>query len=107
MYNKWLLVNCEIASTEVNNVGKMCSKNDGTEQNGTLTVTRVLIQVRSWQWKPFKNSARSDNLSLLHWKRCDDVSTDYPFAKYSVKREVRFSSFRSVDIRFGRFHRVT
>ncbi|XP_063680113.1 DNA methyltransferase 1-associated protein 1-like [Bolinopsis microptera] len=45
-------------------------------------------KVRSWQWKPFKNSARSDNLSLLHWKRCDDTSSDYPFAKYSVKREI-------------------
>ncbi|KAL5259325.1 hypothetical protein ACHWQZ_G009685 [Mnemiopsis leidyi] len=47
-----------------------------------------LPEVRSWQWKPFKNSARNDNLSLLHWKRCDDTSTDYPFAKYSVKREI-------------------
>lgn len=45
-------------------------------------------KVRSWQWKPFKNSARSDNLSLYHWRRGDDTSTDYPFAKYSVKCEI-------------------
>ena len=45
-------------------------------------------KVRSWQWKPFKNFGRNDNLTLYHWRRKDDTSTEYPFAKYSKKCEV-------------------
>ncbi|KAI0776145.1 hypothetical protein BD413DRAFT_526828 [Trametes elegans] len=39
-----------------------------------------------WEWRPFKNSARSDGFKLSHWaKASTDPEADYPFAKYNVQ----------------------
>ena len=38
-----------------------------------------------WEWRPFKNGARSDSLRLYHWvKQGSGADNDYPFAKYNV-----------------------
>lgn len=40
----------------------------------------------TWQWLPFSNSARKDNLQLYHWVRVVNgvpPTGDYPFAKYN------------------------
>ncbi|EPS98724.1 hypothetical protein FOMPIDRAFT_1164806 [Fomitopsis schrenkii] len=39
-----------------------------------------------WEWRKFKNGARSDNLNLSRWvKAGQDPEADYPFAKYNVQ----------------------
>ncbi|KAI0053746.1 hypothetical protein FA95DRAFT_484388 [Auriscalpium vulgare] len=39
-----------------------------------------------WQWRNFKNGARTDGLELGHWvKAHTDPDAEYPFAKYNVK----------------------
>ncbi|OBZ70255.1 SWR1-complex protein 4 [Grifola frondosa] len=39
-----------------------------------------------WEWKPFKNGARTDSLELSHWAKAGaDPDADYPFAKYNVQ----------------------
>ncbi|KAJ4478313.1 hypothetical protein J3R30DRAFT_3657575 [Lentinula aciculospora] len=39
-----------------------------------------------WEWRSFKNAARSDSLELGHWvKATDSPNTDYKFAKYNVQ----------------------
>ncbi|KAI0751099.1 hypothetical protein C8Q80DRAFT_1217958 [Daedaleopsis nitida] len=39
-----------------------------------------------WEWRSFKNGARSDGLRLSHWaKSTTDPEADYPFAKYNVQ----------------------
>ncbi|CAH8620758.1 unnamed protein product [Heterobilharzia americana] len=43
-------------------------------------------RVRPWQWIPFTNSARQDNLVLYHWRRESsdpDANKDYYFARYN------------------------
>ncbi|KAH9943165.1 uncharacterized protein BXZ73DRAFT_87558 [Epithele typhae] len=38
-----------------------------------------------WEWRPFKNGARSDELRLSHWvKSSEDPETEYHFAKYNI-----------------------
>ncbi|CAM6121282.1 unnamed protein product [Calypogeia fissa] len=44
-----------------------------------------------WQWHPFTNSARGDNLQLYHWVRVVDgvqPTGDYAFSKYNKAVEV-------------------
>ncbi|KAF8897712.1 hypothetical protein BD779DRAFT_1492188 [Infundibulicybe gibba] len=42
-----------------------------------------------WEWRSFKNEARSDSLELGHWvKASTDPSAEYPFAKYNVTGNV-------------------
>ncbi|TBU33025.1 hypothetical protein BD311DRAFT_749067 [Dichomitus squalens] len=39
-----------------------------------------------WEWRPFRNGARTDDLRLSHWvKSSVDPEADYPFAKYNVQ----------------------
>ncbi|KAJ6598891.1 hypothetical protein DFH09DRAFT_17877 [Mycena vulgaris] len=39
-----------------------------------------------WEWRPFKNGARTDALQLQHWaKATADPDAEYPFAKYNVQ----------------------
>ncbi|KAL0570098.1 swr complex subunit [Marasmius crinis-equi] len=39
-----------------------------------------------WEWRPFKNGARSDSLQLGHWvKATTEPESEYPFAKYNVQ----------------------
>ncbi|KAI0355387.1 hypothetical protein OH77DRAFT_1424874 [Trametes cingulata] len=39
-----------------------------------------------WEWRPFKNGARSDGLRLSHWvKASTDPEAEYPFAKYNIQ----------------------
>ncbi|KZT05541.1 uncharacterized protein LAESUDRAFT_726808 [Laetiporus sulphureus 93-53] len=39
-----------------------------------------------WEWKSFKNGARSDSLKLSHWTKAEtDPDADYPFAKYNIQ----------------------
>ncbi|KAJ7094600.1 hypothetical protein B0H15DRAFT_129797 [Mycena belliarum] len=39
-----------------------------------------------WEWRQFKNSARTDSLQLGHWvKASTDPEAEYPFAKYNVQ----------------------
>ncbi|XP_020593164.1 SWR1-complex protein 4 isoform X2 [Phalaenopsis equestris] len=45
----------------------------------------------TWQWLPFTNSARSDNLQLYHWVRVVNgipPTGDYQFAKYNKSIDV-------------------
>lgn len=45
----------------------------------------------TWQWLPFTNSARKDNLQLYHWVRVVNgvpPTGDYPFAKYNKSVDV-------------------
>ncbi|KAJ7904687.1 hypothetical protein B0H14DRAFT_3079504 [Mycena olivaceomarginata] len=40
-----------------------------------------------WEWRPFKNGARTDSLQLNHWTKASaDPDAEYPFAKYNVQR---------------------
>ncbi|RPD66839.1 hypothetical protein L226DRAFT_608127 [Lentinus tigrinus ALCF2SS1-7] len=40
----------------------------------------------TWEWRPFKNGARSDGLRLSHWTKAGtDPETDYQFAKYNIQ----------------------
>jgi hypothetical protein len=49
--------------------------------------------IPTYQYRPFKNSARTDGLELCHWIKCYKGTTglikepdeDYPFAKYNKK----------------------
>ncbi|EGO27874.1 hypothetical protein SERLADRAFT_447095 [Serpula lacrymans var. lacrymans S7.9] len=42
-----------------------------------------------WEWRSFKNGARSDSLQLGHWvKATTDPSAEYPFEKYNVKSTI-------------------
>jgi len=43
-------------------------------------------RVRQWIWMPFANPARSDNLTLNHWRRKADEGKEYPFAKFGKAR---------------------
>jgi len=36
-----------------------------------------------WRWKDFGNSARSDELRLLHWAKKADLNDDYYFTQYN------------------------
>ncbi|KAJ7683998.1 hypothetical protein B0H17DRAFT_1204759 [Mycena rosella] len=39
-----------------------------------------------WEWRPFKNGARTDALRLSHWaKATADPDAEYQFAKYNVQ----------------------
>ncbi|TFK90862.1 hypothetical protein K466DRAFT_583325 [Polyporus arcularius HHB13444] len=39
-----------------------------------------------WEWRPFKNGARSDGLRLSHWAKAGtDTESEYQFAKYNVQ----------------------
>ncbi|KAI3621491.1 swr1-complex protein 4 [Moniliophthora roreri] len=39
-----------------------------------------------WEWRNFRNGARTDTLELGHWvKATTDPEADYPFAKYNVQ----------------------
>lgn len=40
-------------------------------------------KVRSWQWMPFKNPARTDEAVFYHWRRTADEPKEYPFAKFN------------------------
>ncbi|KAL9255433.1 SWR1-complex protein 4-like protein, partial [Drosera capensis] len=45
----------------------------------------------TWQWLPFSNSARKDDLQLFHWVRVINgipLSGDYAFAKYNKSVEI-------------------
>ncbi|GAB2298507.1 swr complex subunit [Dionaea muscipula] len=45
----------------------------------------------TWQWLPFSNSARQDDLQLYHWVRVINgvpPTGDYPFAKYNKSVEI-------------------
>ncbi|XP_042034510.1 SWR1-complex protein 4-like isoform X2 [Salvia splendens] len=45
----------------------------------------------TWQWLPFSNSARKDNLQLYHWVRVVNSvppTGDYSFAKYNKSADV-------------------
>eukprot|EP01097_Dermamoeba_algensis_P011178 TRINITY_DN854_c0_g1_i1.p1 TRINITY_DN854_c0_g1~~TRINITY_DN854_c0_g1_i1.p1 ORF type:complete len:575 (+),score=156.92 TRINITY_DN854_c0_g1_i1:35-1726(+) len=40
----------------------------------------------AWEWRGFKNSARSDDAVFYHWvKKDDDSEADYPFAKFNKR----------------------
>ncbi|XP_041022152.1 SWR1-complex protein 4 isoform X2 [Juglans microcarpa x Juglans regia] len=62
----------------------------------------------TWQWLPFTNSARKDNLHLYHWVRIVNgvpPTGDYSFAKYNkmwTKEETDqlFELCQSFDLRF-------
>ncbi|KIK67949.1 hypothetical protein GYMLUDRAFT_36753 [Collybiopsis luxurians FD-317 M1] len=39
-----------------------------------------------WEWRTFKNAARSDTLELGHWaKVSEDPNTEYKYAKYNIQ----------------------
>ncbi|KAJ7284008.1 hypothetical protein C8J57DRAFT_1447932 [Mycena rebaudengoi] len=39
-----------------------------------------------WEWRPFKNTARTDSLQLHHWAKASaDPEAEYAFAKYNVQ----------------------
>ncbi|KAN0132550.1 hypothetical protein V8E53_009566 [Lactarius tabidus] len=39
-----------------------------------------------WEWRSFKNSARTDGLELGHWAKAHtDPNAEYPFARYNAK----------------------
>ncbi|KAF5359043.1 hypothetical protein D9758_004758 [Tetrapyrgos nigripes] len=39
-----------------------------------------------WEWRKFKNQARTDSLELSHWvKASTDADTEYAFAKYNLQ----------------------
>ncbi|TPP67102.1 DNA methyltransferase 1-associated protein 1 [Fasciola gigantica] len=44
-------------------------------------------KVRRWKWTAFKNPARTDDLTLYHWRRekpeFEDPADEYPFARYN------------------------
>ena len=58
---------------------------------------KVSARKVAWSWQPFKNSARTDNLTLKHWVKTGtggtllpgsnggDVGGDYAFSKYNKK----------------------
>ncbi|THV08368.1 hypothetical protein K435DRAFT_708105 [Dendrothele bispora CBS 962.96] len=42
-----------------------------------------------WEWRTFKNSARTDSLELGHWVKANsDPNAEYTFAKYNVQHTV-------------------
>lgn len=45
-----------------------------------------LGRVIGWEWKGFVNAARSDGLELSHWKKNNDRSTSYSFARFNKAR---------------------
>ncbi|KAI7819751.1 hypothetical protein BX661DRAFT_201203 [Kickxella alabastrina] len=40
-----------------------------------------------WTWRPFKSSARTDNLTLSHWVKSNEKYTDYYYARYNAKTQ--------------------
>ncbi|KAM7495780.1 hypothetical protein LguiA_020194 [Lonicera macranthoides] len=63
----------------------------------SLDVTQLKRRIQSenqkitWQWLPFTNSARDDNLQLYHWVRVVNgipPTGDYSFAKYNKSIDV-------------------
>ena len=36
-----------------------------------------------WEWQGFNNGGRTDGLRLSHWKKNNDKSTDYTFARFN------------------------
>ncbi|XP_028122220.1 SWR1-complex protein 4-like [Camellia sinensis] len=64
----------------------------------------------TWQWLPFSNSARKDNLQLYHWVRVVNVvppTGDYSFAKYNKCSLSTLSSTRiHKDDHAGDLHEV-
>lgn len=70
--------------------------------HGLKDKRKITARTVTWQWMPFRNSARSDGLQLKHWvKRAvggaqptlmgtngGDVGGDYAFAKYNKKIEM-------------------
>ncbi|XP_055380044.1 DNA methyltransferase 1-associated protein 1 [Condylostylus longicornis] len=45
-------------------------------------------KVRSWQWTPFTNPARTDGAVFHHWKRISDDTREYPFAKFNKQLQI-------------------
>ena len=43
--------------------------------------------VNKWAWKPFKNQARNDNLTLHHWVKVNEEEGEYAFAKYNTSSQ--------------------
>jgi len=67
-----------------------------------------------WEWKPFKNSARNDSLTLSHWAKVGgDPDAEYPFAKYNVQpmsfvySQDEYSRFLEAKTRTGRRKKPT
>lgn len=70
--------------------------------HGLKDKRKITARTVTWQWLPFRNSARTDSLQLKHWvKRAvggaqpalmgtngGDVGGDYAFAKYNKKIEM-------------------
>ena len=44
-----------------------------------------------WEWQGFNNGGRTDGLRLSHWKKNNDKSTDYTFARFN--KTVRILSY--------------
>jgi DNA methyltransferase 1-associated protein 1 len=44
-----------------------------------------------WEWQGFNNGGRTDGLRLSHWKKNNDKSTDYTFARFN--KTVRVLSY--------------
>jgi DNA methyltransferase 1-associated protein 1 len=40
-------------------------------------------KTRAWEWAPFNNSARADQVKLSHWQRKPVVVDDYAFARFN------------------------
>ncbi|KII94890.1 hypothetical protein PLICRDRAFT_86353 [Plicaturopsis crispa FD-325 SS-3] len=39
-----------------------------------------------WEWRPFRNSGRTDSLQLHHWVQATtEPDAEYPFAKYNIQ----------------------
>ncbi|TCD63966.1 swr complex subunit [Steccherinum ochraceum] len=54
----------------------------GAGQDGNAVAGSSKVK---WEWRTFKNGARSDGLKLSHWVKADtDPNADYPFAKYNI-----------------------
>lgn len=67
--------------------------------HGLKDKRKITARTVTWQWQPFRNSARTDSLQLKHWVKKaiggaqqtlmgtngGDVGGDYAFAKYNKK----------------------
>ena len=70
--------------------------------HGMKDKRKITARTVTWQWQPFRNSARTDQLQLKHWVKKavggaqptlmgtngGDVGGDYAFAKYNKKIEM-------------------
>ncbi|THG19778.1 hypothetical protein TEA_008332 [Camellia sinensis var. sinensis] len=60
------------------------------EKDNFMREFRFFLQI-TWQWLPFSNSARKDNLQLYHWVRVVNAvppTGDYSFAKYNKSVDI-------------------